>query len=120
MTPETFDDDNIETGESAETPPPIEIGPTWLVIAEPISDDERAQLDFLRYESAHLQARVRDLEKQVKDTARERDTIQHERNLMAQDFQWTLGRLDRSPLAPLLRRMEGYTRLRSKWGAGSE
>ncbi|MGI9608342.1 MAG: hypothetical protein ACR2P0_19590 [Acidimicrobiales bacterium] len=114
-------DSSTEPGEGDESEPnPIEIDPTGLVVAEPISDDERAELDFLRYESAHLQARVRDLEQQVKDTARERDTIQHERNLMAQDFQWTLGRLDSSPLAPVLRRMEGYKRLRTKWGAGPE
>ena len=84
--------------------------------AAPVSMSELAELDFLRYEAAHLQARVRDLEKQLSTTQRERDTIQHERNLMAQDFQWTLDRLDTSPLAPVLRRAEGFRRLQAKWG----
>ncbi len=89
---------------------------TGIELADPITDDELAELDFLRYESAHLQARVRDLEERLKNTERERDTIQHERNLMAQDFRWTLNRLARSPLAPALRRLEGFRRLHDKWG----
>ena len=87
-----------------------------IAAAAPLSMSELAELDFLRYESAHLQARVRDLDKQLSITQRERDTIQHERNLMAQDFQWTLNRLATSPLAPLLRRAEGFRRLQAKWG----
>ena len=92
--------------------------PTGITLAEPITDDELAELDFLRYESAHLQSRVRDLERRVKDVERDRDTIQHERNLMAQDFQWTLTRLAESPLAPVLRRMKGFRTLNEKWGTG--
>lgn len=91
--------------------------PTGITLAEPITDDQLAELDFLRYESAHLQSRVRDLEQQVRDTERERDTVQHERNLMAQDFQWTLGRLSESPISPLLRRMKGFRALNEKWGS---
>lgn len=87
-----------------------------IELADPITDDELAELDFLRYESAHLQARVRDLESQLIQIQRERDTIQHERNLMAQDFRWTLDRLARSPLAPALRRMKGFQRLNDRWG----
>ena len=89
--------------------------PTGIELTEPITDDELAELDFLRYETAHLQARVRDLEEQLAQTQRERDTIQHERNLMAQDFRWTLDRLARSPLAPALRRMKGFRRLHDRW-----
>ena len=99
------------------TTPPDDTG---IELAEPISDDELAELDFLRYESAHLQARVRDLEERLKTTERERDTIQHERNLMAQDFRWTLSRLNRSPLAPALRRLEGFRRLHDRWGQEPE
>jgi hypothetical protein len=90
--------------------------PTGIELVEPITDDELAELDFLRYETAHLQARVRDLEDELVQTRRERDTIQHERNLMAQDFRWTLNRLARSPIAPALRRMEGFRRLNDRWG----
>ena len=91
------------------------VGP-GIELADPITDDELAELDFLRYESSHLQARVRDLESQLIQIQRERDTIQHERNLMAQDFRWTLDRLARSPLAPALRRMKGFQRLNDRWG----
>ncbi|NNC79565.1 MAG: hypothetical protein HKN94_05375 [Acidimicrobiales bacterium] len=86
-----------------------------LIPAGPISEHEVVELDFLRYESAHLQARVRDLEDQLKDAVRERDTIQHERNLMAQDFRWTLNRLASSPAGPALKRMEGFRTLLDKW-----
>lgn len=91
-------------------------GPTGLVPGGPISDHEHVELDFLRYENAHLQSRLRDLEKQMGEVEIERDTIQHERNLAIQDLRWTLGRLAKSPVGPALRRMEGFQRLRSKWG----
>lgn len=88
-----------------------------VVAAKPLAMSELAELDFLRYESTHLQARVRDLEKQLNTATRERDTIQHERNLMAQDFQWTLDRLANSPLSPVLKRADGFRRLQAKWGS---
>jgi hypothetical protein len=86
-----------------------------LIPAGPISEHEVVEVDFLRYEAAHLQARVRDLEDQLNLAVRERDTIQHERNLMAQDFQWTLNRLASSPAGPALKRMEGFRNLLDKW-----
>ena len=101
------DDDTVDIVDDA---------PTGIEAAGPISDDELVELDFLRYENPHLQARVRDLESQLKLAHKERDTIQHERNLMAQDFRWTLNRLSKSPLAPALRRMDGFRRLHAKWG----
>ena len=104
----------------SDQPNPDTSDDTGIELAEPITDDELAELDFLRYESAHLQARVRDLEERLKTTERERDTIQHERNLMAQDFRWTLNRLSRSPLAPALRRLEGFRRLNDRWGQAPE
>ena len=92
---------------------------TGIELAEAITDDEHAELDFLRYATAHLQSRVIELEKQLLETSRDRDTIRHERNLMAQDFQWTLGRLNSSPIAPMLRRMDGFNKLNEKWGRPS-
>ncbi len=110
-------DPDVPTDPGSSDPDPTD--PTGITLAEPITDDQLAELDFLRYESAHLQARVRELEKQLRDTERERDTIQHERNLMAQDFQWTLKRLSDSPLAPVLKRMPGFRALDAKWGSGN-
>ena len=81
----------------------------------PISDHEHVELDFLRYENAHLQSRVRELEKQVRNVTIDRDTIQHERNLATQDLRWILERLDGSPLGPALRRLDGFKRLQRKW-----
>ena len=87
-----------------------------LEMVAPITDDEKAELDFLRYEAAHLQRQLRTLEGALDEATIERDTIRHERNLMAQDFQWTLDRLANSPLGPFLRRTEGFKRMRSSWG----
>ena len=89
---------------------------TGIELAEAITDNEQAELDFLRYATAHLQSRVTELEKKMLETSRDRDTIRHERNLMAQDFQWMLQRLSASPIGPMLRRMEGFNRLHAKWG----
>jgi len=88
-----------------------------LEIVAPITDDEKAELDFLRYEAAHLQRQLRTLEIALDQATIERDTIRHEKNLMAQDFQWTLDRLANSPLGPFLRRTEGFRRLQSSWGS---
>lgn len=90
-----------------------------LEMVAPITADEKAELDFLRYETAHLQRQLRALEGELDDATVERDTIRHERNLMAQDFQWTLARLAKSPLGPFLRRTEGFTRMQSSWGTTS-
>lgn len=95
---------------SNDTPPGLEPG-------GPISEHEHVELDFLRYENAHLQSRLRELEKQVNQVTIERDTIQHERNLAIQDLRWTLGRLKKSPFGPALRRLDGFRRLESKWGS---
>jgi hypothetical protein len=92
---------------------------TGIELADAITDTEHAELDFLRYATAHLQSRVTELEKQLLETSRDRDTIRHERNLMAQDFQWTLNRLNNSPIAPMLRRMDGFNKLNEKWGRPS-
>lgn len=81
----------------------------------PISEHEHVELDFLRYENAHLQSRVRELEKQVRNVTVERDTIRHERNLAIQDLRWTLDRLARSPIGPAMRRLDGFRRLQKKW-----
>lgn len=89
--------------------------PIGLEPGGPISPHEHVELDFLRYENAHLQARLRDLEKQVNQVTIERDTIQHERNLAIQDLRWTLNRLSSSPLGPALKRMGGFQKLLSKW-----
>ena len=90
---------------------------------EPISTSDRAELDFLRYESAYLQQRVeeikaelRDTEERLRQTEIERDTIRHERNLMSQDFRWTLQKLASSPAGPLLARSDGFRRLQDTWG----
>lgn len=86
-----------------------------LELRSPITDDERAELDFLRYEGAHLQRRLREIEQELDAATIERDTIRHERNLMAQDFSWTLNKLDGSPLGPMLRRMPGFARMYDTW-----
>ena len=54
--------------------------PIGLEPGGPISPHEHVELDFLRYENAHLQTRLRDLERQVNLVTVERDTIQHERS----------------------------------------
>lgn len=91
-----------------------------LELRSPITEDEKAELDFLRYESAHLQRRLREIEGELDAATVERDTIRHERNLMAQDFTWTLHKLDGSPLGPLLRRMPGFVRMLETWGDAAE
>lgn len=85
--------------------------------AEPLSPSERAELDFLRYEAGHLQRRLREVESALLAAEIERDTIRHERNLMSQDFRWTLDKLATSPAGPLLRRSEGFQRMVDTWGA---
>jgi len=87
-----------------------------LIPVAPITDDEKAELDFLRYEAAHMQRRLAEVESALDDATVERDTIRHERNLMAQDFAWTLDRLASSPLGPALRRTPGFQRLLETWG----
>lgn len=87
-----------------------------LAPVEPITDDEKAELDFLRYEAAHLQRRLGEVEAELDAATIARDTIQHERNLMAQDFAWTLNRLDNSPLGLALRRTDGFRRMLETWG----
>ena len=83
--------------------------------AAPLSPSERAELDFLRYESGHLQRRLGEVETLLRQAEIDRDTIRHEKNLMTQDFQWTLDRLNAFPLGPMLRRTEGFRRLRDRW-----
>lgn len=87
-----------------------------LRMVTPITDDEKAELDFLRYEAAHLQAQLRALESELDSATIERDTIRHERNLMSQDFRWTLDKLGSSPLGPVVRRMPGFKRMKETWG----
>jgi uncharacterized protein (DUF3084 family) len=87
-----------------------------LVQATPITTDEKAELDFLRHEAGYLQRRLAEVEDELDAAQLERDTIRHERNLMAQDFAWTLQRLSSSPLGPALRRTEGFQRLLDTWG----
>lgn len=87
-----------------------------LVASQPLSPSERAELDFLRYEAGHLQRRMREVEVALRAAEQERDTIRHERNLMSQDFRWTLERLDASPLGVALRRTPGFRRLIATWG----
>lgn len=87
-----------------------------LIPVTPISTDEKAELDFLRQEAAHLQRRLAEVESALDDASIERDTIRHERNLMAQDFAWTLHRLAASPVGPVLRRTEGFQRMLDSWG----
>lgn len=82
----------------------------------PITNDEKAELDFLRHEAAYMQRRLTEAEAELAAAATERDTIRHERNLMAQDFQWTLARLNDSPLGVGLRRTAGFQRLLDTWG----
>lgn len=90
---------------------------------EPVSASERAELDFLRYEAAYLQQRLLEVKEELRATEHklheveiERDTIRHERNVMSQDFRWTLERLANSPAGPLLRRTDGFRRLTETWG----
>ena len=87
-----------------------------LTPVTPITDDEKAELDFLRFEASHLQRRLAEVEEALDVTEIERDTIRHERNLMAQDFAWTLNRLNASPVGPALRRTGGFQRLLESWG----
>ncbi len=91
-----------------------------LELVTPITDDEKAELDFLRYESAHLQRRLRSIEVELDTAVVERDTIRHERNLMAQDFEWTLHRLATSPAGPLFRRLPGFSRMLDTWGTSAQ
>jgi hypothetical protein len=91
-----------------------------LEMLEPITGDEKAELDFLRYETAHLQRRLRSIEVELDTATIERDTIRHERNLMAQDFQWTLERLSSSPVGPVLKRTSGFKRLVETWGSAAQ
>ena len=84
--------------------------------AEPLSPSERAELDFLRYEAGHLQRRLREVEEALHTAEIERDTIRHERNLMSQDFRWTLDKLASSPAGPVLRRSGGFQRMVDTWG----
>jgi hypothetical protein len=98
-------------------PPPDSSPELGLEMVAPITDDEKAELDFLRYEAAHLQRQLRTLEMSLDQATIDRDTIRHEKNLMAQDFQWTLDRLANSPLGPFLRRTEGFKRMWSSWGS---
>ena len=95
------------------TDKPIDIG---VVPSTPITDDEKAELYFLRHEAAYLQRRLSEIEIELDQAEIERDTIRHERNLMAQDFQWTLDRLAASPLGPALKRAKGFRRLTDTWG----
>lgn len=87
-----------------------------LFPVEPLSPSERAELDFLRYEAGHLQRRLREVEEALQIAEVERDTIRHERNLMSQDFRWTLEKLDSSPAGPLLRKSAGFQRMVDTWG----
>lgn len=87
-----------------------------LIPAKPITEDEKAELDFLRYEAGYLQKRLDVVEDALETTTIERDTITHERNLMAQDFVWTLKRLANSPAGPLLQRTAGFRRMLDTWG----
>ena len=87
-----------------------------LIPVEPITDDEKAELDFLRHEAGYLQQRLDVVEDALEKTTIERDTITHERNLMAQDFVWTLKRLSHSPAGPLLQRTAGFRRMLDTWG----
>ncbi len=87
-----------------------------LIPATPITDDEKAELDFLRHEAGYLQQRLDVVEDALAKASVERDTITHERNLMAQDFVWTLKRLANSPAGPLLRRNAGFVRMLDTWG----
>ncbi len=84
--------------------------------AAPLGPSERAELDFLRYEASYLQRRVRELEDEVHAVEVERDTIRHERNLMSQDFRWTLDKLASSPAGPMLKRTDGFQRMVDTWG----
>ncbi len=78
------------------------------------------ELELLRSENQHLRARVRDLEHRTESLRIDADTMRHERNLAAQDLRWTIDRLDQSPAGPLLRRTDGFRRLRAQWaGRGS-
>lgn len=91
-----------------------------LEMVQPITDDEKAELDFLRYESAHLQRRLREIENELDKATVERDTIRHERNLMAQDFVWTLDKMSSSPAGPLLKRLSGFQRMVDTWGDAAQ
>ena len=95
----------------------LELG---LELVSPITEDEKAELDFLRYESAHLQRRLRSIEVELDAAVIERDTIRHERNLMAQDFEWTLHKLAKSPAGPILKRLPGFARMLETWGSSAQ
>lgn len=103
----------MELNNDVEHPTGEELG---LIPAAPLSPSERAELDFLRYEAGHLQRRMREVEVALRNAERERDTIRHERNLMSQDFRWTLERLNSSPLGVPLRRTPGFRRMLDTWG----
>lgn len=98
---------------------PVDPADIGLELVSPITADEKAELDFLRYETAHLQRRLLAAERELDAATIERDTIRHERNLMAQDFQWTLQRLASSPAGPLLKRLPGFARMLETWGTAA-
>lgn len=79
----------------------------------PITDDEKAELDFLRYEAAFLQQRLDVIEDELAE-------VKDERKRMAHDFAWTLNRLAQSPAGPLLSKRPGFRRLFETWGHASE
>lgn len=87
-----------------------------LTPVTPITEDEKAELEFLRFEAAYLQRRLDEVEDALAVAEVERDTVQHERNLMAQDFTWTLKRLNAPPTGPALRRTAGFRRMLDTWG----
>ncbi len=84
-----------------------------LTPATPITNDEKAELDFLRYEAAYLQARLDVIEDEL-------EAVRKERNQMAEDFSWTLNRLADSPVGPLLSRRVGFRRLLETWGHAAD
>lgn len=79
----------------------------------PITDDEKAELDFLRYEAAYLHARLDGIEDELREVRSERDR-------MAKDFSWTLNRIAKSPAGPILSRRAGFRRLFETWGHAAD
>lgn len=105
---------------------------------DPIVPDEAHKLamenDLLRYEVRHLRARLAALTPTEPATpagpgkggqkrggqAERQDRDRQARNRQAyDDIVWLVGRLDTSPAGPLLRRIEGFRTLRSRYLPGS-
>ncbi|WP_141012883.1 hypothetical protein [Nocardioides sambongensis] len=83
--------------------------------------DLQMENELLRYEVAHLRARLaaadeaRTAAQRTLERLREKQAPSAALDEARTDLMWLLGRLDRSPAGPLLRRYGGFRTLRDKY-----